>query len=65
MKKEAELERRDFNYSEDKFNQGVISKLDLTQYKENVLFTDKAVVNDRINCLINYIGLYKAVGSQL
>lgn len=65
MKKQAELERKDFGYSQDKFNQGVISKLDLTQVKENVLFTDKAVVNDKINCLVNYIGLYKAVGSKL
>ena len=65
IKKQAELEREDFGYSMDKYDYGVISKLDLTQVKENILFTDKAVVNDRINCLVNYIGLYKAVGSQL
>ena len=64
-KKQAKLEREDFGYSTDKFNQGTISKLDLTQVKENVLFTDKQVVNDKINCLVNYIGLYKATGSQL
>lgn len=63
--KQAKLERQDFGYSQNKYDQGVISKLDLTQVKENVLFTDKAVVNDKINCLVNYIGLYKAVGSQL
>lgn len=63
--KQAALERQDFGYSTNKYEQGVISKLDLTQVKENVLFTDKAVVNDKINCLVNYIGLYKAVGSQL
>ncbi len=65
IKKQAELERQDFGMSTSKYEQGVISKLDLTQVKENVLFTDKAVVNDRINCLVNYIGLYKATGSQL
>ena len=65
MKKQADLERQDFGLSTSKYEQGVISKLDLTQVKENVLFTDKAVVNDRINCLVNYIGLYKAVGSKL
>lgn len=64
-KKQAKLEREDFGYSTDKFNQGTISKLDLTQVKENVLFTDQQVVNDKINCLVNYIGLYKATGSQL
>lgn len=65
IQKQAELEREDFGFSTSKYEQGVISKLDLTQVKENVLFTDKAVVNDRINCLVNYIGLYKAVGSKL
>ncbi len=64
-KKQALLEREDFGYSTDKYNQGTISKLDLTQVRENVLFTDKQVVNDKINCLVDYIGLYKAVGSQL
>ena len=65
IQKQAQLEIEDFNYSQNKYEQGVISKLDLTQVKENVLFTDKAVVNDKINCLVNYIGLYKAVGSKL
>ena len=65
MRKQAALERQDFGFSTNTYEQGVISKLDLTQVKENVLFTDKAVVNDKINCLVNYIGLYKAVGSKL
>ena len=63
--KQAKLERQDFGYSTQKYNQGTISKLDLIQVKENVLFTDKQVVNDKINCLVDYIGLYKAVGTQL
>jgi len=64
-KKQSELEREDFGYSTNRYEEGIISKLDLTQVKENVLYTDKAVVNDKVNCLINYIGLYKATGSQL
>jgi NodT family efflux transporter outer membrane factor (OMF) lipoprotein len=63
--KQAQLEREDFGYSTNKYNEGTISKLDLTQVKENVLFTDQQVVNDKVNCLVNYIGLYKATGSQL
>jgi outer membrane protein TolC len=64
-KQQAVLEREDFGYSTNKYYEGTISKLDLTQVKENVLFTDKMLVNDKINCLVNYIGLYKATGSQL
>jgi NodT family efflux transporter outer membrane factor (OMF) lipoprotein len=63
--KQAQLEREDFGYSTNQYNEGTISKLDLTQVKENVLFTDQQVVNDKVNCLVNYIGLYKATGSQL
>lgn len=65
IEKRASLEKEDFGFSENKFNEGTISKLDLVQVKENVLYTDQQVVNDKINCLVNYIDLYKAVGSQL
>lgn len=60
-----ELEKKDYGLSNAKYEQGVISKLDLTQLRENVLSTDKLVVDQKINCLIDYITLYKAVGSQL
>ena len=60
-----ELERKDFELSNAKYSQGVISKLDLIQLNENVLSTDKLVADQKINCLVDYIGLYKAVGSQL
>ena len=64
-KLQSELERKDFALSNLKYEQGIISKLDLTQLRENVLSTDKLVADQKINCLIDYIGLYKAVGSQL
>lgn len=63
--KRAVLEREDFGYSTNKYNEGTISKLDLIQVKENVLFTDQTAVNDKVNCLVNYIELYKATGTQL
>ena len=64
-KKQAELEKADFMYNRDKFNQGVISKLDLIQYKENLLTIDKLVAQQQVECYVDYIGLYKAVGSKL
>ena len=62
---QSELEKKDYGLSNAKYEQGVISKLDLTELRENVLSTDKLVVDQKINCLIDYITLYKAVGSQL
>ncbi len=64
-KLQSELERKDFGLSSSKYEQGIISKLDLTQLRENVLSTDKLVADQKINCLVDYITLYKAVGSQL
>lgn len=64
-KLQASLERKDYGLSAAKYEQGIISKLDLTQLRENVLSTDKLVAEQKINCLVDYIGLYKAVGSQL
>ena len=64
-KLQAELERKDFDMSSAKYEQGTISKLDLTQLRENVLSTDKLVADQKVNCLVDYITLYKAVGSQL
>lgn len=64
-KKQAELEKADFMYNRDKYNQGIISKLDLIQYKENLLTIDKLVAQQQIECMIDYISLYKAAGSKL
>ena len=64
-KQQFDLEKKDFGLSSAKYEQGIISKLDLTQLRENVLSTDKMVTDQKINCLVDYISLYKAVGSQL
>lgn len=64
-KTQAALERKDYGFNKASYDQGVISKLDLIQLKENVLSTDKLVADQKINCFVDYISLYKAVGSQL
>lgn len=64
-KKQSELEKTDFMYNRDKYNQGTISKLDLIQYKENLLTIDKLVAQQQIECMVDYISLYKAVGSKI
>ncbi len=54
-------EEDDFYYTTLKYNEGVISKLDLLQKKEALLVTQKQVTNDKTDYFINQIGLYKAV----
>ena len=63
--KQAKLERADYGYNEHRYNEGTISKLDLIQFKENLLTIDKLVAQNKIDCMVDYIGLYKAVGSKL
>ena len=59
------LEKQDFQYSQNKFDEGLISYLDLLQRKENLLSLNKQVVSDKIDCNIDYISLYKATGTKL
>lgn len=63
--KQAKLEKADFGYNQQRYNQGTISKLDLIQVKENLLVIDKLVATNKIDCFVDYISLYKAVGSKL
>lgn len=63
--RQAELEKEDYGYNQKRFNQGTISRLDLIQVQENLLTIDKLVAQQNIECMVDYIGLYKAVGSKL
>ncbi len=62
--KQSELEKADYKYNEHKFNEGTISKLDLIQYKENLLTIDKLVAQQKVECMVDAIQLYKATGSK-
>ena len=63
--KQADLERADYMYNEKRYNQGTISKLDLIQFRENLLTIDKLVAQQKVECMVDYIGLYKATGSKI
>lgn len=63
--KTLDMEKADFKYSQLKYNQGVMSKLDLLQRKENLLVMEKLISTNKTACYIDYIGLYKAVGGRL
>ena len=58
------LEKQDYSLNENKYNQGVISKLDLIQFKENLLTIEKLVVQQKVECMTDAVSLYKATGSQ-
>ena len=59
------LELKDYRMAELKYENGVISKLDLNQVKENLLDVNKLIVNNNCELWTDYLSLYKAVGSDL
>lgn len=63
--KQANLEASDYKYNELKYKEGIISNLDLIQFKENLLSMNKLVAQQKVECMVDYISLYKAAGSQL
>lgn len=58
------LEKKDFELSKLKYQEGVIAKLDLNQREENLLNVNKMVFASEFDCLIDYISYYKAVGAK-
>ena len=64
QKKIQELEKKDFSLSQAKFDEGVISKLDLNQMEENLLTVNKLVYSTEFDCMVDYIGYYKAVAAK-
>lgn len=62
---QLKMEEKDYSFNKKKFEQGIISNLDLIQYKENLLTMNKLIASNKMDCAVDYIGLYKAVGNKL
>ena len=58
------LEEKDFGLSSLKYDEGVISKLDLDQMKESLLNVNKMVYASEFDCMVDYINFYKALGAS-
>ena len=58
------LEEKDLSLSQLKYNEGVISKLDLDQMKENLLNVNKMVYASEFDCMVDYVNFYKALGAS-
>ena len=60
-----EMQKKDYNYMKVRYEQGIISYLDLLQQKETLLVMGKMVAASKTDCFIDQINLYKAVGGKL
>lgn len=63
--KSYDMQKSDFKYMQKRYNEGIISNLDLLQQKENLLVINKYVAASKAECYIDQISLYKAVGGKL
>ena len=64
QKEIQKLEEKDFGLNSLKYDEGVISKLDLNQREENLMNVNKMVYSSNFDCMIDYINYYKAVGAK-
>lgn len=63
--KTYDMQKADFKYMQMRYDQGIMSGLDLLQQKESLLVIDKMVAASKTDCYIDQISLYKAVGGKL
>lgn len=63
--KSYNMQKADYKYMQIRYDQGVMSKLDLIQQKETLLVMNQMVVSSKTDCYIDQISLYKAVGGKL
>jgi len=63
--KSLDMQKADFKYTQTRYNQGIISNLDLLQQKESLLVIGKMVAASKTDCYIDQISLYKSVGGDL
>lgn len=63
--KTYDMQKADFKYMQMRYDQGIMSKLDLLQQKENLSVINEMVIASKTQCYIDQISLYKSVGGKL
>ena len=63
--KALNIQEKDYGYSELKYEQGVISKLDLLQQKEALLYMKKLLASSKVDCYVDKVSLYKVTGAKI
>lgn len=59
------LQKKDYDYMKYRYDQGIISNLDLIQQKESLLAINKMVISSKADCYIDQISLYKAAAGKV
>jgi NodT family efflux transporter outer membrane factor (OMF) lipoprotein len=62
--KSYDMQKADYKYMQQRYQQGIMSKLDLLQQRETLLVMNKMVASSKTDCFIDQISLYKAVGGS-
>jgi NodT family efflux transporter outer membrane factor (OMF) lipoprotein len=59
------LEKTNLDLINEKYNEGVISYLELLEYKEKYVVLKKEQVQSKVDCLVDSLSLYKSAGGKL
>ncbi len=63
--KALSIQKKDFELTKAKYNQGVISKLDMLQQFETLLYIEQLTATSKMDCYIDKISLYKTTGAKI
>ena len=63
--KAHDIQSKDYGFAKAKYDSGIISKLDLLQQEETLLYTQQLTVAAKMDCYMDKIALYKSTGAQL
>ncbi len=63
--KALEAQNKDFKLASAKFREGVISKLELLQQRESLLFMEQLTASSKMDCYVDKLALYKATGAKI
>lgn len=64
-KKALAIQEQDFLLTKNKYNQGIISKLDLLQQREALIYMQILEAQSKMDCHIDKISLYKSTGAKV
>ena len=62
--KTLNMQKQDFGYTQAKYNEGIISKMELLEAQETLLVTENRVIGSKSECIVDQISLYKASAAK-
>lgn len=63
--KALDIQNKDFKYTTSKYQKGIISRLDVLQHEESLIYMQMLALQSKMDCYIDRISLYKTTGAKI